>query len=286
MDRSACIIIVLVVLALLVTCCVVGAAVALFAYGAAGADGWAEKQETIVSEVSVEAPGSLQVRNPVGDVTIRTGPEPDRVVVQATKQGSSLRRRWAENVVEEIEVRVVPEGSEVRVHVVLPESSGLRTARVDLLITVPEVTDLDVVNDAGHVSITGVEGSVRVRSATGALRMVDVTLVGDCDVMNVTGDITFEGRLPQPGSGEPWRALLRTETGDIQFLVPPDSQFTLDAESETGTVGSKFELQGAQSGRGQGDVGRWLKGGVNMEPGAREVVLRTETGNVVVAPLE
>lgn len=286
MDRLTCIIIAVVVLALLATCCVVGVAVAVFAYGAAGADGWVEKQETIVSEVSVEAPASLQVRNPVGDVTIRTGPGPDRVVVQATKQGRSLRRRWAENVVEEMEVRVMPQGSEVRVHVVLPESSGLRTARVDLLVTVPEETDLDVVNDAGHVSITGVEGSVRVRSATGALRMTDVTLVGECDVMNVTGDITFEGRLAAPGSGEPWRALLRTETGDIQFLVPPDSRFTLDAESETGSVGSKLELQEVQSGRGQGDVGRWLKGGVNMEPGAREVILRTETGTIVVAPLE
>jgi hypothetical protein len=127
---------------------------------------------------------------------------------------------------------------------------------------------------------------MRLRSEAGNVRVEGVALTGDCDVMNVTGDIHFEGRLPEPGSGVAWEVVLRTETGNVEFLVPPDSQFTLDAESETGSVASKFELQGAQSGERQGEVGRWLRGGVNMEPDSRSVVLRTETGNVVVGPME
>jgi hypothetical protein len=239
-----------------------------------------------VTEVSVEPPASLQVRNPVGDVTIRTGPDPDRVIVRATKEGRSMRRRWAENVIEQIEVVVEPRGSEVRVDVTLPDTSGIRNARVDLTITVPEETDLDVMNETGQTRIVGTEGTMRVRSETGTVRLEGVRLAGDCDVMNVTGDIRFQGRLPEPGSGMAWEVLLRTETGNVEFLVPPESRFTLDAESETGSVAPKFELRQAQSGESQGEVGRWLKGGVNMEPNGRNVVLRTETGNIVVGPLE
>jgi hypothetical protein len=285
-DNLTCIIVAVVIVALISCCAVACLGGAFLLYGVQGTSAGAEQAEAIRSEVNVETPASVRVRNPVGDVTIQTGTESDRVAVQATKRSSSPVRRWTERALNEIEVAVVPEGSEVRVDVTLPETTGVRTARVDLTITVPEETDVDVVNEAGHIRIVGVEGSVRVRSETGALRMTDVTVEGEVDVMNTTGDITFEGRLPEPGSGEAWRVLLRTETGDVEFVVPLESQFTLDAESEVGTVDSKFELEGLQSGETRSEVGRWLKGGVNMEPGGGDVVLRTETGRIFVGPAE
>lgn len=280
------VIVVVVALALLCLCVVACAAAGLVAYGRLSSTEWAQAQETVARELIVEPPAAVWVENPTGDVTIRTGPQLDLVVVEATKTGRSLLPSGAEDVLERIEVRVEHEGSDVRIEAALPEESGTAFGRVDLVITVPERADLQVVNRAGHIRITGIEGDIRVRSETGALRMNAVTVMNDVDVMNTTGDISFQGRLPAPGRGEPWEVLLRTETGDIEFLVPPDSRFTLDAESETGSVASKFALQSAQSGPEGGEPGRWLKGGVNQEPGGGNVVLRTETGNVVVGPLE
>lgn len=285
MDKLTCAVVVLVVAALVVSCAVACLGVLLVADIGLGSPQWATAEETIASEVSVDPPASLRVDNPVGNVTIRTGPEEDRVVVRATKIGRAPRRVGAERVMNEIEVQVRPEGSRVSVDVVRPDSTGLASTRVKLVITVPERIDVEVLNDAGHVMITGVEGNVRVRSESGALRMDDVAVTDRLDVMNTTGPISFQGRVPEPGTGEPWEVLLRTETGDVEFLAPPDSQFTLDAESETGSVTSKFELQQMESGPDDG-VGRWLKGGVNRPPGGGDVVLRTETGTIVVAPLE
>ena len=285
MDKATCVI-VLLVLAVIAACCVTCAAAGLIAYSGLGAAEWAGVEETIATEVRVAPPASLRVRNPVGDVTVRRGDLTDRVVVEATKNVRSVSRRAAERLMDDIEVQVEPGDSGVGVDVILPEASGTRFGRVDLMITVPEQVSVEVINEAGHVRIRGIEGHVRVRSETGTLRLEDVVLVDGCDVMNTTGDILFQGELPAPGSGgESSEVLLRTETGDIEFLVPGDSRFTLDAESETGAVNSKFELRGLESGRREGEPGRWLKGGVNEDPDGGDVILRTETGNIHIGPL-
>lgn len=293
METRTCVIVVL-ALALLGACLVICAAVGILTYAGFRAGDWAQAEEIIASEVAVEAPAALRVRNPVGDVAVRPGPDADRMVVEAGKEARSYRRRAAEVLLDEIEVQVVPEGSLVHVEVIVPDSTPTQFGSVDLVITVPERTDVELINEAGHMIIEGIEGEIRVRSETGTLRMQDVTLAGSCDVMNTTGDIVFAGQLPEPGDvGEAWEVLLRTETGDVDFAVPADSPFTLDAESETGTcfcqsktgtVDSKFELEGLQSGRDQGEVGRWFRGGVNQEPDGRRVILSTETGNIMVGP--
>ena len=285
MEKATCVVIVLIVL--LIAACVVGCLVAgVVGYVGFSADNWTQAQETVATEVSVDPPAALQVRNPVGTVTVRSGPAEGRVVVEATKEARSMWGRSSERMLEQLDVRVEPKGSNVMVDVRVPEASGTGFGRVNLVITVPTDTDVEVVNETGHVTILGIEGDIRVQSETGSVRMEDVTVVASCDVMNATGSISFEGRLPDPGSlDEPLEVLLRTETGDIDFSVPSDSQFTLDAESETGNVRSEFELQDLQSGRHRGEVGRWLKGGVNREPNGRTVVLRTETGDVSVGPL-
>jgi len=284
-EKATCVVIVLIVL--LIAACVVGCLVAgVVGYVGFSADNWTQAQETVATEVSVDPPAALQVRNPVGTVTVRSGPAEGRVVVEATKEARSMWGRSSERMLEQLDVRVEPKGSNVMVDVRVPEASGTGFGRVNLVITVPTDTDVEVVNETGHVTILGIEGDIRVQSETGSVRMEDVTVVASCDVMNATGSISFEGRLPDPGSlDEPLEVLLRTETGDIDFSVPSDSQFTLDAESETGNVRSEFELQDLQSGRHRGEVGRWLKGGVNREPNGRTVVLRTETGDVSVGPL-
>jgi hypothetical protein len=284
-EKATCVVIVVIVL--LIAACVVGCLVAgVAAYAGFSADNWTQAQETVATEVSVDLPAALQVRNPVGSVTVRSGPAEGRVVVEATKEARSIWGRSSERMLDQLDVRVEPKGSNVMVDVRVPEASGTGFGRVNLVITVPADTDVDIVNETGHVTILGVEGDLRVRSETGSVRMEDVVVAASCDVMNTTGSVTFEGRLPEPGSlDEAWDVLLRTETGDIDFFVPSDSQFTLDAESETGGVTSEFELQGLQSGRQRGEVGRWLKGGVNREPNGGTVVLRTETGSIVVGPL-
>jgi DUF4097 and DUF4098 domain-containing protein YvlB len=219
-------------------------------------------------------------------VTVRTGPQTGRIQVEATKEARSVFGSQAERLLQRVDVQIEAEGSQARVDVDPLEESGIGFVNVDLLITVPEEIDLDVVNQAGHVRIEGTEGDIRVRSEAGNLRMQDVTVTQYCDVMNTTGNIVLEGRLPEPGASEdPWEVLLKSETGDIDFAVPADSRFTLDAESEVGSVSSKFQLEDPQAGSVRGDLGEWIKGNVNHSQASPSVILRTEAGNIKITPL-
>jgi hypothetical protein len=289
MSKATCAIVagvtVVLVLACAVACLAVVGVVAYFRADI-GVGDRAQVQDAIVSEVAVESPATLTMRNPAGTVTIRTGPQNDRIIVEATKEADSVFGRQAERLADQVDLQIEGEGSEARVEVDLPDASGVGFARVNLVITVPEETHLNVVNEAGHVQIRGTEGDIRVRSEAGNLRIEDVTVSQSCDVMNTAGSITFEGQLPEPGAGdEPWEVVLRTEVGNIDFAVPVDSRFTLDAESEAGSVNAKFELDDPQSGSVRREAGEWLKGGVNGSQASPNVILRTETGNIRVTPL-
>jgi len=287
MSKATCAIVAAVTVVLVLGCAVAClAVVGVIAYFDADASDRAQVRETIASEIAVDSPATLTVRNPAGNVTIRTGPQNDRILVEATTEADSVFGRQAESLADRADVQIEGEGCEARVEVDLPEASGIGFARVNLVVTVPEETHLDVVNDAGHVEIQGTEGDIRVRSEAGNLRMEDVTVTQNCDVMNTAGNIFFEGRLPEPGTtDEPWEVVLRTEAGNIDFAVPADSRFTLDAESEAGSVNAKFELDSPQSGSVRGQAGEWLKGGVNGSQASPNVILRAESGNVRVTPL-
>lgn len=289
MSKVTCAVVAIVVVLGLLACavaCVV--AFGVLSYYDVQLDERAQVQATTVTEVSVDSPETLTVRNPQGNVTIRAGQVARRIEVEATKEVNAFFNSQAERLLDDTEVRVQEEQAETIVEVALPERSrsGVQRVRVNLVITVPGAVAVDVMNEAGHVQVEGTEGSVRVRSGAGNVRLEGVTVNEGCDVMNTAGNVAFEGELPEPGDrGDAWEVLLRTETGDIDFAVPDDSVFTFDAESETGTVRSKLEVEVLESGRVRGDVGEFLKGSVNGSEANPNVILRTETGHIRAAPL-
>lgn len=67
--------------------------------------------------------------------------------------------------------------------------------------------------------------------------------------------------------------------------MPGDSRSTLYAESEVGSVNSKFELSDPQSGSVSGDLGERLRGSVNGGQPSPNIIVRTETGNIGITPL-
>ncbi len=287
MDKLTCAILTIVALVAMVVCILACAGFAAIAYLSPNMSGQTHVQETTASKLIVDSPATLLVRNPVGNVTIQADDQADGIEIEATKEAHSIRESWAEGLLEQIDVQITKEDdARVRVAVTLPEESQIQRVSVNLLITVPERVDLDVVNEAGHVRIVGTEGDVRVRSEAGNLHLEGVTITNQCDIMNVTGDIDFQGPIPETGAGEqPWEMLLRTETGDIAVAVPSDSRFTLNAETDTGGIDCKFEVEEMQSGQTQNNLGRWLRGGVNQSPAGKKVILRTETGNITIEPL-
>lgn len=241
--------------------------------------------ETIATEIPVsqEGPASLHVSNPVGGITIRRGRE-GVIEVQATKRASSFLGSRNHRLLAETRVRTEINRQPIGIEVDLPDVSDAPliggNVAVDLLITVPRDISLDIISNVGDVGVTDVQGNLRVRSDVGDVRLQDVVVVEECDVMTNVGGIDFRGRLPER-EGE---VLLQTDVGDIDVAVPAGSQFALDAETNVGEVQSGFELRDAQSGPANEVTGRWLKGGVNTDANGVSVVLRAQTGDIEVEP--
>ncbi len=240
-------------------------------------------QETVVSEVAIRTPATLEVRNPWGNVTIRAGEDTDRIEVVATKEARTVSLPQGERLLQQVVVLVEGNGTRSSVWVTGLEDFRFGTVTVNLDITVPDETDVIVLNEAGNVHVEGTRGSIRVRSDAGNIRIRDVTVTEYVDVQNSAGNVDFEGRVLDPDPDPlPWEVALRTSAGIVRFAVPMATPFTVDAETEVGSVISDFELEDLQTG---GTVGQWLKGGANMTPISPNVILRSAAGNIRIEPL-
>ncbi len=234
----------------------------------------ARASETVRAELQVPAPVSLTVIGSVGEVTVRAGNE-KRIEVQATKTVRAITPGRARELLARIRVNAESTGHQARVQVEIPNTRDFRTASVDLVITVPRRIRLDIQTRVGEIDVGGVEGSVRLRSEVGDVRLRRVVLTGDSEVKADVGDVRFAGRLPRQG-----RVQFTTQVGEIRIELPADSQFILDATANVGDVESEFELAERES-EPVGAVGRKLRGRVGAEPGVT-LVLRTQTGDIEV----
>jgi hypothetical protein len=231
-----------------------------------------------LTELDIEAPAVLRVNNPVGTVTVEPGRE-GVIVVQASSSVQGVFGPRTQSLLEAVRIDARSKGPEAHVEVELPETLGPETVRVNLLLTVPPNTNLDLINRAGQVRVTGVAGDLRLRSDVGDVQLREVTVQNEYDVIVDVGRIEFRGRLPQ-GQGE---VFLRTRVGEIDVRLPAGSRFVLDAETDAGTIDAGFELEERQSGRNQGQVGGWLQGQANGGRGVR-LVLRAGAGEIRVNP--
>ena len=292
MTRTTWIVVIVVLLVFILACAVACAALgAVFVYrGSAVTDPVRVPemfvtgvQETVVSEVGIRTPATLDLRNPWGNVTIRAGDPADVVLVEATKEARSIFGPEGQRLLQQVEVRVTGNGNRASIQVLGVEGFRLGQVTVNLEVTVPEETDVIVLNEAGTVHVEGTQGSIRVRSDAGNVRMRDMTVTEYVDVQNSAGNVDFEGRLLDPDPDPlPWEVALRTSAGNVRFAVPADTPFTVDAETDVGSVISDFELEDLQTG---GTVGQWLKGGANMTPVSPNVILRSAAGNIRIEPL-
>ncbi len=112
-------------------------------------------------------------------------------------------------------------------------------------------------NRTGAVAIETRRGDLRfercqssIRARTGRGNVIVNNHIGDLDVRAGVGDMQVFCR--QPGT----QLRLSTGEGTIQCYVPSDTDFELDARSETGRVGTSFGIPVESSGFHAAAVGR------------------------------
>ena len=109
-----------------------------------------------------------------------------------------------------------------------------RNDRVNFVVEVPLLTNLDIHMDDGNVVINNVEGSIEFYSDNGDV-MMD-SFVGSVDVHTDDGDIYFTGQLV--GSTHS----IVTDDGDVELTLPASSSLEIEMEIDDGRLDSDFPL--------------------------------------------
>ena len=240
---------------------------------------WSANNEitaTIGRTLEVVDPAALAVDLPVGSLTVRTG-EPGQIAVEATKRAWGRSAVEAQRSLDRIDVSIEPTAAGVRVAVTGPDwqagaSTTPRTPQVDLVVTVPEETQLDLKVGVGRLAVDGVRGDVRITADVGEVELTDVQPVTALEV--------------ESGRQHPVRRRLddRRHVSDDQRRGAHPAATAAGARSRSkrsdiGDATVDFDVIGQQE--RPGFTGKEITGQVG-EPGGTELVLRSRVGDIQV----
>jgi len=257
---------IIVVAVLVVACCCVLAV-------AAGAVGWLTGRyaeigyepfdlgglyrERIEKTFEVGDAPSLDITNFAGSVTLRSG-ESGVVRVVATKKASSRSR------LDRIEVSVTERDG--RVVIKAEESFSRSNVSVDLEITAPAGSRVDVDLKAGEVDVRDITSRIDIHNGAGT---VDVRGArGTARVQVGAGQITYEG---VPGGD----CRFEIGVGEIILRLPTDLNVEVDASTGIGAVDVDFHVDGRVAVRNvEGVIGDGGQGSIYAHTGAGSVSVK------------
>lgn len=248
-TRTTCLIVAIMMMAL---CgCVVAAAAGAVGWFTGWSFDWArtigQGRERIEESFAVGGAPKLDVDLYAGSVHIQPG-EPGTVQVVATKRvvfGSDLHR---------IKVKFDQEDGGLRIHIVQPKPQFLlNNASVDLVITAPPDSQVEVDTDFGDVDVSGLQTRVEVDTRAGSVNIRDVVgpieassefgtidvreVVGPVRLMNRAGNVVYEG-TPQ---GE---CRLESEFGALVVMLPANPNVEVEADANLGLVSLACPVSG------------------------------------------
>jgi hypothetical protein len=284
-------IVLLVLLLVLSCCCVAAAAIAgsvitrsldwrsLRWGGIESLEARTEVTDEFARAASMAGPVKLAVDVPVGNITIRAGAG-DKVTLQATKRAWGWNHAQARTVLAGISIGFEQAGDRVRVKAdgLTAASNVPRSPQVDVVISVPEETAVQLTTNVGQTRVVGTRGDVNVKSDVGEVVLQDVVPAESLQVETRVATIDLAGPVVDHATYR-----LTSDVGRIDLRLPPASSFSIDAQSDIGTVRLEFPLTGHSSRRGF--VGEAARGDVGPNATA-DLYLRSRIGDISVRPGE
>jgi len=269
----------IVVLVFMGLCALLVTAVALGALALPKVDlgGKAPGEDRIEQTFDVGASPNLTIKNFAGGVTVRAGAE-GKIEVVATKRGMSKSRR------DQITIDMAQEESGVAIETRLP--GGIGMVYVDLEITAPASTRLDLRTGSGGVVVEGLTGDVKVDTGSGGIDLRDVpgaivasTGSGGIDVTAGGGPVelhTGSGGIEYEGIP---RGDCRFETGSggIELRLPATLSIAVDLSTGSGGVDVGYDVVGQRSRKQvKGTIGSGDQGSIFAHTGSGSIDLEKQ----------
>lgn len=98
---------------------------------------------------------------------------------------------------------------------------------------------VDLKTTSGDVSISGLKGSIEAESVSGDIDVKSLSEINEIEIETISGEISAQGIFVPNGS-----YTLGSHSGNINIAIPSASNVDLQANTSSGDIDCKFELNG------------------------------------------
>jgi len=208
-----------------------------------------EKYERTVRLSAPLPPGGLfaaETHN--GSITI-TGADVTDCNVIATIKARAMTEKDAQKLAEEVKVKLEPFGNKLTVKIKKPDFMVNKSVSVNLNVTLPTHTDLELTTHNGAVRIANITGQVNGTTHNGKVVAEQVsgtiklrTHNGSVTCKEISGDTqlrTHNGKIKaaySPNATPVCNVSMVTHNGSVDFTAPPNLSAEVEVSTHNGSI--------------------------------------------------
>jgi hypothetical protein len=213
------------------------------------------KSERVVELKAPLAAGSLfEANTHNGSITIN-GADVDDCIVTATIVAYALTTEKAKELAEEVKIELQPSGNKLIAKIDKPDFMRNRSVSVNLDVTIPNQTDLELSSHNGNIKVANIRGNISNKTHNGTVTVSQVTGIIKLQTHNgsiICNDIssntqmrTHNGRIEASCSetASPiCNISIISHNGNIYFVSPPNLSAEADISTHNGTIKSSLPI--------------------------------------------
>ncbi len=214
----------------------------------------AEYQRTVQLSAPLPPGSGFANRTHNGSITI-TGADVTDCNLTATIIARAMTEENAQKLAGETKIKLEPSGNRLIAKIEKPTFMTNRSVCVNLDITVPNHTDLELTTHNGRVRITNITGCINGTTHNGGVTAEQTsgtielhTHNGSVTCREVSGDVklyTHNGKINAVYSKDAasvCNVSMETHNGGIDFTAPPNFSAVVEASTHNGSINSDLPI--------------------------------------------
>ncbi len=144
-------------------------------------------------------------------------------------------------------------------------------SQADINVTVPVNSDLNLENNSGDISVTGIHGKLTLTSNSGSVQATGVSLQSGSQLGTDSGNVSMQGSIGTDG-----HYTFQSNSGNVDVTLPQSPGFQVDMETNSGSITNDFSSVTTQQ---PGNNKQTVRGDVGNSPQAT-VSLQSDSGSL------
>ena len=219
----------IVFVALALACGGIGAVLAAIAFNSTPASATVDKM------FSVTGVPTLVIHGAAGSVHVNPGTD-GQITLHATKRVYALTHSQAQSALDAITISATQSGDQVNIQEDNTDAggwffNGFQRAQIELTVTAPANTNLNVSEDAGTLAASGFTGQLMAHVNAGSATLTGMTMAKGSSLTANAGSLTVDGALQSGAS-----LFVEVNAGSADMTLPQNTSAHLDASASAGSV--------------------------------------------------